>query len=106
MKCSVSDIHKRLVRKASRSPCRFQISAIGIDHRGRVIISRTNRPRFSRHGGGIHAEMAVMLNAPRSLRTIIIVRVNRHGDLMPIDPCETCAGKARELGITIRTLKG
>ena len=105
MKCNRIDIKDRLVRKAKTSQCRFLISAVGIDYRGRVIISRTNRPRFSRKGGGVHAEMSVMLEAPKSLRTIIIARVNRRGELMPIDPCEKCAEKARQLGIVIRTVR-
>jgi cytidine deaminase len=105
MKCHASAILDRLIKKASTSPCRFRIAAIGLDYRGRVIISRTNSPRFVRHGGGTHAEMSVMISAPRSLRTIIIVRVNRRGELRPIDPCATCARKAEELGIQIRTLR-
>ena len=105
MKCHTTQILDRLVRKARTSACRFAVAAIGIDGRGTVIASRTNRPRFSRHGGGVHAEMAVMLASPRSLRTILIVRVNRLGDLMPIDPCPVCARKAEELGIRIRTVE-
>jgi len=64
----------------------------------------TDWPRFSRAGAGMHAEMAVMIKAPRSLRTIIIVRVNRKGVLMPIHPCKQCAEKAEELGITIKSI--
>jgi len=105
MKCHATAILDRLRKKARTSVCRFAIAAIGLDYRGRVIGSRTNRPRFVRKGGGVHAEMSLMLSAPKSLRTIVIVRVNRKGELMPIDPCPACARKAAELGIQIRTLR-
>ena len=105
MKCHATAILDRLRKKARTSVCRFAIAAIGLDYRGRVIISRTNRPRFMHRGGGLHAEREVIRNAPKSLRTIVIVRVNRKGELMPIDPCPACARKAAELGIQIRTLR-
>lgn len=105
MKCNSAQILDRLVKKAATSQCRYRIAAIGLDYRGKVIASATNRPRFPRAGAGTHAEMSVMLKAPRSLRTIIIVRVNRRGDLMPIDPCEKCAAKAEELGVTIKSVR-
>lgn len=104
MKCSNSHIIDRLKKKASQSNCRSKVAAIGIDYRGRIIASSCNSCRFDHKGGGLHAEMAVMKKAPKSLRTIIICRVGLGGDLRPINPCARCQEKADELGIKIRTL--
>lgn len=104
MKCSRKQIIERLKRKAATSSCRYRIAAIGLDFRGNVISLYTNIPRFPRRGGGIHAEMLVMRNSPKSLKTIIIIRIGNSGIVRPINPCRACAKKARELGITIRTI--
>jgi len=99
MKCS--NIKERLIRKALKSWCEFKIAAIGLSARGNTLAIACNKPRFCRVGGGVHAEMAVMLSAPRNLKTILLVRVNKNGDLMPIKPCAACARKARERNIKI-----
>lgn len=102
MKCS--NIKERLIRKAMKSWCEFKIAAIGLSARGETLAIACNRPRFLRQGGGVHAEMAVMLSAPRNLRTIVIVRVNKKGELLPVKPCKACARKARDRGVKILTI--
>lgn len=99
-----NDIIHIAKRKALQSPCRYKISALGFNGKGECIYRACNRPRFSRKGGGVHAEMDVMANAGPSLRYILICRVNNSGDLMPIDPCTMCKEKANELGIKITTI--
>lgn len=95
------DIITRLKKKAMKSISTYKISAIGLNRKGEVIGTSFNRPRFDRHGGGIHAEMALMKKFDKGLKTIIICRVGGRGDLRPIDPCYTCEMKARQLGIDI-----
>lgn len=92
-------------KKALQSICRYKISAIGMNKRGEIIYSATNKPRFDRKGGGIHAEMEVMLKAGPSLKNIVICRVNNAGELLPIDPCDMCLEKASELGVRIVSIK-
>lgn len=96
---------ERLVKKAMQSHCNYKVAAFGFNKKGELIYQSVNKHRFTRKGGGIHAEMEVMLKAGPGLKTIIICRTNRSGDLLPIDPCPTCAGKADELGIKIKTVK-
>lgn len=105
MKCSKREIISRLKRKAQNSSCRYRIAAIGLDFRGNVISLAMNSPRFEHHGGGLHAEMAIMRGSPRSLRTIIILRIGASGIIRPIHPCLACARKAKELGISIKTIE-
>lgn len=92
-------------KKALQSICRYKISALGFNKKGELIFSSSNKPRFDRKGGGIHAEMEVMLKAGPGLRTILICRVNRAGDLLPIEPCNICQEKADELNIKIYSIK-
>ncbi len=105
MKCGKSELVERLKKKAAKSPCRYKISAIGIDHRGRVIASATNLPRFPRKGGGLHAEQRVIKNSPRSLSTIVLVRLGLLGEVRPIEPCARCKELAAKLGIKIITVE-
>jgi hypothetical protein len=95
----------RLIKKAQSSPCTYKISAIGIDNKGRVIDCCNNHQRFSHEGGGVHSEAKLIARNPRSLRTIIICRVNKTGDLLPIDPCESCKRIATNHNITIKSIQ-
>jgi hypothetical protein len=93
------------IKKAVKSSCHQKVSAIGINHKGDVVLVTNNSPRFSRLGGGVHAELKIMSKRP-NVKTIIICRTNRYGDIRPIDPCATCKRKADELGIRILTVEG
>lgn len=93
------------VKKAKQSLCDYKISALGLNRNGVCVHRATNLSRFGKHGGGIHAEMRVMAQARRKgIRTILICRVGKGGDLRPIDPCEVCARTAKKLGIRIITV--
>ena len=94
-------IKKLAIKKAAQSSCRHKVSALGFSHKGDLIYIGSNRPRFHRPGASLHAEMLCMLRAGPGLKTIIICRVGKGGDVKPIDPCKTCKEKARELGIKI-----
>jgi len=100
-----SDIIPIAKKKALKSECRYKVSAIGVNAKGEVIASCTNRRRFSKLGGSIHAEMQVMKTAPKSLSTIILCRVGKRGLLRPIDPCIVCSTKAKELGVKILPIR-
>jgi cytidine deaminase len=91
----------RLCRKAKTSNCNYRVAAMGFNRRGELICTRTNKSRFCRYGGSVHAEMAVMREAGPGLRTIVICRVNKNGKLLSIEPCKVCREKAEELGIKI-----
>jgi hypothetical protein len=102
---TLTEIKERLTLKASQSICKYKVAALGLNRRGEIIAISANRPRMSRKGGGLHAEMSVMLRAGPALRKILICRVNDQGDIRPIHPCDACADKALELGVTIVTLE-
>ena len=91
-------------RKASKSYCHQKVAALSFNQKGDLIMTATNKPRFSKEGGGVHAEMRIMLKRPTT-KTIILIRVNRLGTILALDPCEACASKARELGIRIVSVR-
>lgn len=96
------EIVSRLRRKALQSASKFKIAAVGLNSKDECVVRYTNSVRFSRKGGGLHAEMRVMQCAhSKNIKTIIICRINKNGKFLPIQPCETCAEKALELGIKI-----
>lgn len=92
-------------KKALQSNCHFKISAIGFSRKGNILGSVTNHHRFSRKGGGKHAELRLMERFGMGLHTILICRVGKGGDILPIDPCYVCQAMADKLGIKIITVK-
>jgi tRNA(Arg) A34 adenosine deaminase TadA len=93
------------IKKAMQSPCHFPISAVGLDKNGKVIGVARNSPRFSKYGGGVHAEIALLRKAGIRLKSIIICRVNKHGKILPIKPCKSCSRIFQKRGIKIMTVK-
>lgn len=92
---------QRAVKKAIQSSCRYRISAIGLNKKGEVFCSVTNKQRYYYKGGGKHAEMLLMEMAGKGLKTIIICRVGLSDKILPIEPCPVCKAKADDLGIKI-----
>jgi hypothetical protein len=100
-----TEIINRARKKAASSPCKFQIAALGFNKRGELVLIKTNRSRFSRHGGGLHAEMEIMVQARKyGIVRILICRVGKGGNLRPIDPCPNCKKVADKLDIKIETI--
>ena len=100
MRCHHSQLIDRLVRAALRvNNCRYKVACAGIDRNGNIISIKTNTPKLKNRGD--HAEQRLMRQAPRSLSRILVIRVNRRGDILPIDPCGVCSSIADKLGVTI-----
>lgn len=98
------NLHNRIRRKASGSPCKYRVIAVGINGRGRYIGIAANRPRFYRTGGGWHAEEVLMHRSPPSLAKILLARVGASGDFLPIEPCARCRRLARKRGVSIEEI--
>jgi hypothetical protein len=92
---------KLLIKKALQSPCRYRVSAMGIDEHGKIIGTTFNKPRMHKKGGGFHAEALLMKKFGKRIKQIIICRVNDSGKIVPLDACSACQGLADKLGIQI-----
>lgn len=97
-------LKQRAIKKAMQSNCRFRVSAMGFDKNGNYIGSSVNAPRFDKYSGGLHAEMRLFARYGKNLKTVFICRIGNTGMLLPIEPCKTCAQKAKDLGIKIKTI--
>jgi tRNA(Arg) A34 adenosine deaminase TadA len=89
--------------KALQSSCRYKVAAIGLNRKGDVIVTAVNKPMFRAHHGGQHAEMEI-IRKRKGVASIILCRVNKSGDLLPIDPCEKCSNACIKLGIKLYSL--
>lgn len=89
------------INKARQSISSFRISAIGISKNGNVIASAFNRPRFGRSGGGVHAEMELLRRGRNQIATIILCRIGKNEEVLPIEPCIHCRKIIDKLGIKI-----
>ena len=90
---------------AALSRCRHKHGAVLIK-RGSVIAAGTNQqredPRYSAFPlASMHAEENVLRQAGWRAHgaTLVVVRVNQRGDLMPSAPCKRCSGLIERSGI-------
>jgi hypothetical protein len=88
-------------KKANQSFSKYKISAIALDKNGSVLATAVNRPRFSRKGGGDHAEMIALRKGGPRISSIMICRVGKSGNLLGIDPCKNCQKILDKLGIRV-----
>jgi len=95
------NIIDKAIRRASKSICRYKVSAIGLNKKGEIIGSSVNTVRFNKLNGGIHAEASLIGRYGSQLKTIIICRVNKTGGILPIEPCDNCQKLANKFGIKI-----
>ena len=107
-------VEKLLKEKASHSPCTYKVSAIALDAKGDILGHVTNshskgwnileKQEIGRPGTATHAERRLIRQYSQLIKTIIICRVGRSGNLRPIDPCPACQKAAAKYGIKIVSL--
>lgn len=107
-------IEQLLKEKASHSPCTYRISGIAFSKKGNVLGYCTNNHSkwqvlekfpIGRAGTAEHCEKRLIQKFGRRIHTIIICRIGRSGNVLPIDPCPSCAKLATKYGITIKTIQ-
>lgn len=100
-----------LKEKASHSPCTYRVSAVAFDAKGDILGHATNShavnwdvldkcPR-GRAGTSQHAERILLRRYRDLVKTIVICRIGRGGELLPIDPCPVCRKVASKYGAKI-----
>ena len=92
-------------KKAGKSTVNFKISAIGFDRKGNYLGSACNCRRFDHYGGGLHAEMALLHKFGPRIKSMLICRVGKSGNLLPIDPCHRCQRVLDKLKIKVKTIR-
>jgi len=101
---------QRLKAKAASSPCTYKISGIAISEHGNILGYATNshskwqvliKTPVGRAGTAEHVERILLKRYTNKVKTIIICRCGRKGDLLPIDPCPACQKAAAKYGVKI-----
>lgn len=98
-----------LQEKAQHSPCTYKISGIAFDAKGDILGHMTNKHSQwnvldygeGRAGTAKHVEKNLIARYGSNIKTIVICRTGRSGNVLPIDPCPACQKLAAKLGITI-----
>jgi len=104
-----------LKEKAQRSCCTYRISAIAFDKKGNVLGHATNshsknwnvleKCHQGREGTGTHAERRLFERYGSNVKTVLICRIGRSGELRPIEPCPVCQKVAKKYGAKIISIK-
>lgn len=107
-------IEELLKKKASHSPCTYRVSAIAFDAKGDILGHVTNshshgwnvieKEKTGRAGTAEHAERRLLKRYSQRVKTIVICRVGRSGQIRPIDPCPACQKAAAKYGVKIVSL--
>lgn len=99
-------------KDSSASRRRYRVIARALDKRGRVICTRTNtyttshpvQKHFAVKVGKpesiyLHAEIATLLAARQDVHTLLIARVDSHGNPVTAKPCEICSIAIEQYGV-------
>jgi len=99
------DLIEKARKKAGQSSSKYKISAIAFDKNGKILATAVNRPRFSRKGGGVHAELIALRKGGPKTHSIMICRVGNSGNLLGIEPCKNCQRILDKLGIRVYSVE-
>lgn len=96
---------EKLKNKADQALTSYRVSAIAFSKKGEILGSATNSFRIDGRpdgkGSGVHAERRLMSRYGNHIKTIVICRIGRSGDILPIEPCNVCQKVADKMGIKI-----
>jgi len=109
MAIRLSNIISLAKKEAEKSVYRFRLGAV-IYRKKEIISVGHNNPfgncprvldKYKRFPTSIHAEVAAIINARTDLTgaTLVVVRLNRHGELMHSLPCVHCFSYIVYVGI-------
>jgi cytidine deaminase len=98
----LQNIYDRLISKASKSICKHRVAALGLDAEGRIVNCKFNRPRFSKKGGGVHAELDAIKD--QRVKSVVICRISSAGRILPLEPCLACRKVLNKLKIKILSI--
>ena len=102
-------IIQRLKKKASQSLSSYRLSGVAISKNGEILgfAKNTFRKDNITEGrySGRHVEKALIDQYGSNIATILIMRIGKSGDTLPIDPCPKCAKLAEKLGISIKSIR-
>lgn len=99
------EILQILKKKAIQSSCYFYVAVMGFDKNFNYVGSATNKPRFHRENGGIHAEINLLKKYGPRIKHILLCRVGKSGKFRPIHPCENCRKVLEKNNVKVITVE-
>lgn len=100
---------KKAINEAEKAEERYRVGAVVF--KGKRILSRGHNtyqksakklhPKFTRWPNSVHAEVDAILKARRNLKgaSILVVRINKAGELRNSKPCAHCMLYLKHVGI-------
>lgn len=108
MKLNPHKLRSRIKSKGSKSLCNYRVVAIALDKKGKFIGIKSNRPRNglnNNYRNSYHAEELLIHSMKAEIiDTILIGRIEKSGNFLPIDPCKDCQELADRYNIKIRRI--
>lgn len=103
------------IKLAKETEGRFKVAALLFDRKDNLLSIATNsyikthpmQKQYAARLGNdkkafLHAEIAALLKLKKKKAyKVLLVRVNKHGDPLPIDPCPVCTLALKEHGVKI-----
>ncbi len=96
------EIYNKIYKKSLKCICTYRVVAVAFDKRGDILTIATNRPRFKKLGGSVHAEMEAIRLAGPKIVSMQIFRLNKLGGLLPIHPCKSCQRILDKMNIKVK----
>ena len=96
---------ERMRKKALKSRSKFLICAVAFSKKNSILGINFSRPSSNRHCLANHAETGLILSiGGNKIDRILVCRVGRQGNCLPIDPCKGCQNIADRFKIKIETV--
>lgn len=102
-------IYDLMFKKATHSPSRFRMAGVAFNKKGEILGFASNGFRkeqipFTKHSGD-HVEKKLIERYGSLISRIIILRIGRSGNILPIDPCPKCQKLLDKYGIKVVSVK-
>lgn len=102
MKVDLNKIMNCAIKTANKSKCRFKVSCILVDKKGKIIATGFNHHATNRRKMGnptIHAEVDALSKVKKPSNNLVAFIYRKNG--RKINPCESCAIILKAYGIKI-----
>ena len=92
------------IREASKSPMQIRVGAVLFKDRTILGTGYSHHPTYSNPDKrtSIHAEQATLVGLRHDIISgsdIVIVRLGKSGNLLPVQPCERCVALLKKKGV-------
>ena len=99
-----------IIRKATHSPSHIRMAGVAFNKKGEILGIMSNGFRAEQikpaKYSGNHVEKKLIQRYGNLISKIVLLRIGRGGDILPIDPCEKCQKLLDKYGIKVMTVKG